>query len=176
MSEKRKANTENPFFLTFTTVGWIDVFTRSVYCDILLESLEFCRKNKQLEVFAYVIMSNHIHLIARQLDGELNDTIRDFKSFTAKKIINEINTNLIESRRDWMLHMFKYHAKFKNQNPEYQFWQKTSHPTELNSSDIFEQKINYIYNNPVVAGIVTDATTYKYSSANPFSDFKVNEM
>ena len=101
MSEKRKANTEYPYFLTFTVVGWIDVFTRHQYCEIILESLEFCRKHKQLEVFAFVIMSNHIHLITRQQDGKLNEVIRDFKSFTAKKIINEIETNPQESRKDW---------------------------------------------------------------------------
>ncbi len=117
MSEKRKANTESPYFLTFTVVGWIDVFTRQKYCNIILESLEFCRKHKNLEVFAFVIMSNHIHIIARQSEGKLNEVICDFKSFTAKKIINEIENNQQESRKDRLLHLFKYHAKYSKQNP-----------------------------------------------------------
>jgi REP element-mobilizing transposase RayT len=175
MSEKRKANTEHPYFVTFTIVGWIDVFTRLQYCEIILESLEFCRKNKQLEVFAYVIMSNHIHLIVRQQDGRLNEVIRDFKSFTAKKIINEIEMNPQESRKDWLLHLFKYHAKYSRQNKTYQFWQKTSHPTELYNNEIFDQKVEYIHNNPVKNGCVTNAESYTFSSANPESNFKVDE-
>ncbi|PJB15270.1 MAG: transposase [Flavobacteriales bacterium CG_4_9_14_3_um_filter_32_8] len=175
MSEKRKATTEYPYFLTFTVVGWIDVFTRQNYCDIIFESLEFCRKHKQLEVFAYVIMSNHIHLIARQKEGKLNEVIRDFKSFTAKKIIQDIENNANESRKDWLLHLFKYHAKFKKQNTTYQFWQKTSHPTELFNAVIFDQKVDYIHNNPIKNGCVTNAESYAFSSANNESNFKVDE-
>jgi REP-associated tyrosine transposase len=175
MSEKRKANTDSAYFLTFTVVGWMDVFTRQHYCDIILESLEFCRQHKQLEVFAYVIMSNHIHLIARQKEGKLNEVIRDFKSFTAKKIIQEIETNPQESREDWLLHLFKYHAKFKKQNTKYQFWQKTNHPTELDTTIIFEQKVDYINNNPVKNGCVTNAESYSFSSANNEGSFIVDE-
>ena len=124
MSEKRKANTSSAYFLTFTVVGWVDVFTRTQYANIILESLEFCRKNKQLEIFSYVIMSNHLHIIARHTDGRLNEVIRDFKSFTAKKIINEIETNPIESRKDWLLHLFKYHAKYSNKIKPISFGRK----------------------------------------------------
>ena len=175
MSEKRKANTDTAYFLTFTVVGWIDVFTRQQYADVILESLEFCREHKQLEVFAYVIMRNNIHLIARQQDGKLNEVIRDFKSFTAKKIIQEIETNPQESRKDWLLHLFKYHAKYSKQNTTYQFWQKTSHPTELYNTIIFDQKVNYIHNNPVKNGCVTNAESYTFSSANNESNFKVDK-
>jgi len=175
MSEKRKANTNSPYFITFTVVGWIDVFTRQKYCEILLESLAFCQKNKKLEVFSFVIMSNHIHLIVRQQDGKLSGVIRDFKSFTAKKIIEEIETNPKESRKDWLLHLFKFHAKFKNQNEVYQFWQKTSYPIELYSNEVFDQKLDYIHNNPVKSGIVTDIHSYFYSSANTDNDFKIDK-
>ncbi|KAB2859470.1 MAG: transposase [Flavobacteriales bacterium] len=175
MSEKRKANTSSAYFLTFTVVGWVDVFTRTQYANIILESLEFCRKNKQLEIFSYVIMSNHLHIIARHTDGRLNEVIRDFKSFTAKKIINEIETNPIESRKDWLLHLFKYHAKYSKQNKTYQFWQKTTHPTELYNNEIFFQKMNYIHLNPVKNGSVTNPESYTFSSANPDSNFKVDE-
>ncbi|MEN8122608.1 MAG: hypothetical protein ABFS35_19860 [Bacteroidota bacterium] len=51
---------EGAYFLTFQIVGWVDIFTRKTYRDIAIESLIYCQKNKGLEVFAYVIMSNHI--------------------------------------------------------------------------------------------------------------------
>lgn len=119
-------------------------------------------------------MSNHIHLIVRQKEGELSGVIRDFKSFTAKKIISEIENNPKESRKDWLLHLFKFHAKFKNQNKTYQFWQKTSHPTELYNNKIFNQKLDYIHNNPIKSGVVTDVHSYFYSSANNENNFNVD--
>ena len=66
MSELRKANTDHAYFLTFTVVGWIDVFTRRQYCEIILDSFKYCQLHKNLEIYAYVIMSNHVHLIARR--------------------------------------------------------------------------------------------------------------
>ncbi|AFM02683.1 transposase [Bernardetia litoralis DSM 6794] len=90
MSEYRKTYEGGLFFITLTVAGWIDVFTRKEYADILVESLEFCKKEKQLAIFAYVIMPSHIHLIVRRNEGLLSDWLRDFKSHTAKKIIKEI--------------------------------------------------------------------------------------
>ena len=50
-------------YLTLTVVGWIDIFSRQRYRDIILESLCYCRDNKGLHVVGWVIMSNHLHLI-----------------------------------------------------------------------------------------------------------------
>ena len=73
------------FFLTFTVVGWADVFTRKIYTDELIKNLKYCQEHKGLEIYAYVVMTNHVHLIAsRQNEQLLSELIRDFKSFTAK--------------------------------------------------------------------------------------------
>ena len=79
-------------FLTLTTVGWIDVFTRATYKDILIDSLKHCTAKKGLILYAYVIMSNHVHLVAQATSETqtLSDIIRDFKSFTAKQIKKKI--------------------------------------------------------------------------------------
>ncbi len=80
-------------YLTMTVVGWIDVFTRQRYRDILLESLKYCREEKGLMVCAYVIMSNHVHLIAQakqKATQDLSAILGDFKKFTAKAIIHAI--------------------------------------------------------------------------------------
>ncbi|MFD2513036.1 transposase [Pontibacter locisalis] len=50
-------------FISFATVYWIDVFTRSAYKDVIVDSLNYCIKYKGLEVYAWCIMLNHIHLI-----------------------------------------------------------------------------------------------------------------
>ena len=74
-------------FITATVVDWIDVFTRKMYKDVVIESLAYCIKEKGMLLYGYVIMSNHIHLIMQFEDGKLSDLIRDFKKFTAKAIL-----------------------------------------------------------------------------------------
>ena len=165
MSELRKANTDATYFLTFTVMGWIDIFTRSRYCDVIMDSLEYCIENKGLDVFAYVIMPSHIHMVARNLDADLSGIIRDFKSHTAKTILEMIENEPGESRKEWLLHMFKYYAKFHKQNKQYQFWQKKSYPIELLSPEMIDQKIEYIENNPVESGLVLSPESWMYSSA-----------
>ena len=166
MSELRKANTDHPYFLTFTVVGWIDVFTRSRYSDVIMESLSFCQQQKGLQVYAYVIMPSHVHLVARSTDGKLNNIIRDFKSFTAKKILELISDKQRESRREWLLDQFSQAAGQTKQNKVHQFWQKTNHATELSNPVVFDQKVDYVHNNPVAAGLVMDAESWVYSSAS----------
>ena len=86
MSTGYKLSEENGcYYLTLQVVGWVDIFTRKVYRDIVIDSLKYCQQNKGLSLFAYVIMSNHIHLLAQSEYGKLSDIIRDFKSFTSKR-------------------------------------------------------------------------------------------
>ncbi len=109
------------YFLTFLVVDWVDIFTRKVYRDIILDSLDFCRKNKGLEIWAYVIMSNHVHAILSAENDNLPDIIRDFKRHTASKILNEIKASN-ESRKDWILKRFEFAGKSHKRNSELQFW------------------------------------------------------
>jgi putative transposase len=176
MSELRNANTDLAYFLTFTVVGWIDVFTRKELADVIIKRLKIAQKDHSVNIYAYVIMSSHLHLIAQKKDDELlSKWVRDFKSITAKEIIKCINTENYESRKSWLDYLFKFFAKFQKQNPVYMFWQKTNHPIELYSPEVFHQKMDYIHNNPVAANIVTDQSYYYYSSANPSSPLVVDE-
>lgn len=176
MSETRKANVpEATYFATLTVVGWIDVFTRSEYADEIVANLKYCQDKKSLEIFAYVIMSSHLHLLCRRREGLLSDLLRGFKSYTAKKLTKQIADNPFESRKDWLKLCFEYHARLQRQNAEVMFWQKTSHPIEMTTPEMFQQKMDYIHNNPITAGIVTDASYYHYSSANPMSPLKIDD-
>ena len=170
MSRYRILDQEGLNFITCTIVGWIDIFSRQCYRDLLLDSLKFCRKEKGLLVFAYVIMSNHIHLVVQTEESarqNLSEIIRDFKKFTANAILEKINTES-ESRRDWLLHMFRYHARFNSNNRYFQVWQQDNHPILLFSSRIIWQKVNYIHMNPVRARIVDNPSDYIYSSARNY--------
>ena len=74
-------------FLTFATVGWIDIFTRKIYKDILIESLQYCQREKGLELYSYVIMTNHVHLIARaKTDFKLSDILEILKNIRVKPL------------------------------------------------------------------------------------------
>lgn len=176
MSEIRKANVEEAtYFFTITVVGWIDVFTRREYVDELISTIKFCQRNKGLEVFAYCLMPSHLHMIARRRTGLLADVLRDLKSYSAMRILKLVEELSNESRRDWLLHMFRFHAKYQPQNKEYMFWQKTSHPIELWTPEVFDQKMEYIHMNPVVAGIVSEPEHYLMSSAHPLGPLEMTE-
>jgi len=173
MSEFRKANTDHPYFITMTVVRWIDLFTKSSYCDIIIKNLNFCRKEKDLKVFSYVIMPNHIHLILQNLDSKLNYILRDFKSYCAKEIIQKLKDER-STRSRWMLRLMKEEASKYRKDQNFMIWQRTNHPTELSWNAIYDQKEEYIHANPVAAGLVTNPEFWTYSSACPMSPLKVD--
>ncbi len=142
-------------FITCTVVQLVDIFTRSVYADLVIESLNFCTKEKGLFVHAWVLMPNHLHAILSAKDGYiLSDILRDFKKFTAGKILKELEKSNIESRKSWMLWLFKSAGAQNSRNETYQFWQQENHPIEINNSTIKLQIMNYLHLNPVRAGLV----------------------
>ena len=162
----RFGDNERPHFITFSVINWIDVFSRENYKEILVQSLQYCISNKGLILHAWVIMSNHVHLIASaKEDYQLTDIMRDLKKFTSKAINAAINENIQESRKDWLIWMFKRAGARNSNNDTYQFWQQDNHPIELTTNDMMEQRLNYLHENPVKAGYVWSAEHYKYSSA-----------
>lgn len=160
---------EGIYFLTFQVVGWADIFSRNVYREIIIESLNYYRLNKRLLVFAYVVMTNHVHVIWKAENGNLSDLVRDFKKRTSKLILKEVKENSTESRRDWLLLIFQYHARFNKRNSSFQFWTHENHAVELSNNTMIDQRINYIHQNPVKALWVEREEEYLYSSAKNFA-------
>ena len=124
-----------------------------------------------LEIFAYVIMSSHIHLITCAKDENLSDVMRDFKKFTSGVLLKEYRTNK-ESRRDWMLDIFKNGGTVQKKKSKNQLWQYNNHAEEVYSPKFTLTKIKYIHNNPVEAGLVSRPEDYFYSSARDYADTK----
>jgi putative transposase len=148
-------------FVTFTVHQWVDVFTRKEYVDLLLESLKYCQVNKGLEVFGWVIMSNHCHLIIRARNENLSDVIRDLKKFTAKAIYKAIESNPKESRRGWLLRVLSHNGKIW-------LWEEGYHGEEITSQNFFDTKLRYLHQNPVKAGIVEKEEEYLHSSCRDY--------
>ena len=158
------SNPEGIYFITFSVVGWIDIFTRNRYREIFVDSLNYCIENKGLTLYSWVLMSNHVHLVARAEKGNLSDIMRDLKRHTSKSILHNIN-EAGESRSKWMLYLFKEAGARNNNNKDFQFWQQDNHPIELTSNEMIDQKIEYTHQNPVTNGIVSLPEHYVYSSA-----------
>ncbi len=117
-------------------------------------------------------MTNHLHLLATQRNGELNKLLGYFKSYTGKEIVKAIQEQP-ESRRDWMLMVFRYHAKCKSNYKEYHFWQQANHAIDCFLYELAMQKLEYMHQNPVRAGYVENAADWLYSSAHIRSPLKV---
>lgn len=132
------------YFITFATVQWVDVFTREEYAQIIIDSLKFCQKEKGLKIYAYVLMSNHFHMVAASDKTPLQDIIRDFKKFTSRRVMDAIISNDRESRKSWMLWIFGVAGRNNPNNTNYQLWQQEYHGVELYSNDIIDMKIEYI--------------------------------
>jgi len=119
------------YFVTFTIIGWVDLFIRRDYKDCLIDALNYCVKEKGLSVHAYVIMTSHIHLIvSSKEDCDLVATIRDLKRFTSKKLIQLIK-EIPESRREWMLNKFSYEANRTKRGADYILWKEGYHANPL---------------------------------------------
>ncbi len=160
------------YFVTFTVVNWIDVFSRKDYKIEIVDSLNYCIDNKGLIVYSWCIMSNHLHLIIQAQKGyNLSAIIRDFKKFTAKRILKMIATEP-ESRREWMLEQFEFMGRRLKRISKYKFWKDDNHAIELSTNNMMDVRLDYLHNNPVKAMIVEDPEHYIFSSARDYAGKK----
>lgn len=170
MSRKYKFhNKEGLYFVSFAVVYWIDVFTREEYFAIVTDSLDYCRKNKGLELYAWCIMPSHVHLVFSAKENNPNVLLKELKTHTSKQLQKAIAGHNQESRKEWMLWLME-HAGLKSSNVKHrQFWQQHNQPIELWSPAVIDQKVDYIHQNPVEAGFVAEPQHWKYSSAIDYS-------
>ena len=154
------------YFTTSTVVGWVDVFTRDIYREILTESIRFCQLKQGLNLHAWVLMTNHLHLICSFENGkDPGLVLKNMKSFTAMKLVDAVINNPKESRKENFLNIFESEGKKSSCNFRFKFWEHENHPVLLDSELLFNQKLNYLHWNPVTAGFVTEPWHWKYSSA-----------
>lgn len=160
------------YFLTFTVIDWMDVFTRKEYKIEIVDSLNYNTEHKGLIINAWCLMSNHLHLVAYAREGfRLSDIIRDFKKFTSKQITKQIE-NGNESRKEWLLNRMSYRGKHLKRITNYKFWTDKNHAVSLDSNKMIEDRIDYIHNNPVEALIIDNPEDYIFSSARDYAGIK----
>ena len=163
---------EGLYFVTFTVVGWVDLFIRNEYRNCITDSFTYCQQHKGLNVHAYVIMTSHIHaIISAQVGHNLVGIVRDMKKFTSKKLVALIK-EIPESRREWLLAKFSHKAKRTSRGQDYLLWQEGYHAKQIETNEFLDQKLEYIHLNPVVAGFVSNPEDYVYSSARDYAGEK----
>lgn len=147
-----------PHFLTCTIVNWLALFSKPELVEIVLHSLSFLQSHQRMNIHGYVIMENHLHLIASA--PNLSKEIAAFKSFTARSTIDWLQ----ETQSAYWLTQLRMNKKPHKTDQDYQMWQEGSHPQAILNWQIFQQKLNYIHNNPVRRGYVDDPAHWRYSS------------
>ncbi|MFM1919103.1 MAG: hypothetical protein RLZZ303_737, partial [Candidatus Hydrogenedentota bacterium] len=141
----------------------------------VLDSLAYCRSAKGMKLYAYVLMDNHLHLVAES--PRLGEIIRDFKRHTASRILEAAES----SGRDWLLNQFAYYRKKHKQESSHQIWQEGFHPQLIQGAAMLRQKITYIHENPVRKGWGAAPEHWRYSSASHYLEpgsgpFQIDEL
>ncbi len=155
--------TEYPYFMTCTIVGWLPVFTRPEAVEIVLDSWRYLMRDREFKLFGYVILENHAHLIASA--PELPKAMKDFKSFVARQIIDLLKRRGAEV----LLRQLRAHKLRHKVDSEYQLWQEGSHPQQIRTDETMWQKLAYIHENPMKRGYVNDPLHWRYSSARNYA-------
>ena len=170
MSRKYKfRNPEGLYFVSFAVVYWMDLFTREKYSQIFIDTLKFYAKDR-LELYAYCIMPNHVHMVFRDKNNQPELLLGNIKRYSSQQIQKAIESNPKESRKDWLLWMMARAASKESNVNRRMLWQHHNKPIELWSTHIIDQKIKYIDDNPIKAGYVTESWHWKYSSAVNYAD------
>lgn len=173
----KKENENQPHFITITIIEWIDIFTKPEYFKVVIDSLKFCRQNKGLLLYEYVIMTNHIHLIAQAKEGfRLSQIISDFKKHTTREILRLLE----KDNRRYIMNLIK-NSFSKKKGYENQVWQRENYPELIVSEKFLSNKISYIYYNPVRKEYVRKAEDWLFSSArnrilNDHSTMKLDDF
>jgi REP element-mobilizing transposase RayT len=155
--------THYPYFMTCTIAGWLPVFTRADSVDIILDSWRFLQNAHEFSLYGYVILENHVHLVASA--PELALVMQRFKSYTARQIIDWLKT---QAARQLLAQLRALKRRHKIQS-DHQFWQEGSHPQQIGTDEMMRQKLDYIHMNPVKRGYVDDPVHWRYSSARNYA-------
>lgn len=149
--------TEWPQFYTSTILNWHHLLEEDKCKNMIVESLQFCIKESKAKLYAFVLMSNHIHLVWQQIPPITKTRLQhSFMTFTAQKIKEDLQKN-----NPTLLESFKVNAKDRM----YQIWERNPLTIDLFSPKVFHQKIEYVHYNPVKAGLCLHPDDYYYSSA-----------
>ncbi len=152
----------HPHFITCTVLNWIPLFTRKESVEILLESFRHLQKTDHFKLYAYVILENHLHIVASSND--IGQSMAKFKRHTARALIKLLQKENVKT----ILDQLTFYKKAHKTDREFQLWQEGIQPKLIQSDATMISKIKYIHENPVKRGYVDDASHWCYSSARVY--------
>ncbi len=152
----------HPHFITCTVLNWIPLFTRQESVEILLESFRYLQQNDGLKLYAYVILENHLHIVAQSND--IAKSMAKFKRHTARELIRLLQKENVKT----ILDQLAFYKKAHKSDREYQLWQEGLQPKLIQTDAMMISKINYIHQNPVKRGYVDESSHWRYSSARDY--------
>jgi REP-associated tyrosine transposase len=161
-------------YLSLNVVDWIDIFIRPVYKQVIVESLNYFVDKKDLNIYAWCLMTNHLHLMVRADHGTgLSHTINELKKFTTRLILEDIDVEP-ETRRDWMMKKFQQASVSLKMADKFQVWQNNINPNyiPLDNLTSIKSQLDYIHRNPVRDRVVMSPEDYLYSSASDYAGMK----
>ncbi len=147
------------YFWTATINKWQLLLRNDEFKNIIIQSLEFLSERNKIDVFAFVIMPNHVHFIWRINENNGKETtIGSFMKFTAHQFLKKLRNEHPEE-------LLKY--KEIAHNKTHEFWQRDALAVPLFTKKVALQKLDYIHNNPIVEkwALANEPADYKYSSA-----------
>jgi REP element-mobilizing transposase RayT len=151
-----------PDFITATCLEWKHLLAEDRFKDIIIHSLQFLIQERRITLYAFVIMNNHFHLVWHVMgDHKREEVQRDFLKFTSQRILHALR-----NEKSSMLDELLVNAKDR----KYQVWERNSLSIPIWSRSVMYQKLAYIHDNPVRAGLCKLETDYKYSSARFYYD------
>jgi REP element-mobilizing transposase RayT len=151
------------YFLTCTIVGWLAVFRRPEAVQVVFDSWEFLKKEKGFRLYGYVILENHLHMVASA--PEVANAVKSFKMYTARQTID-----LLEAHGATVLLKQLRALKLRHKTAsEYQVWEEGSKPKQIKEDEMMLQKLEYMHKNPVKRGYVDEPVHWRYSSARNYA-------
>jgi REP element-mobilizing transposase RayT len=145
-------------FITLNTKNRLPVFRKDEIKKVLCQAIDEARKSAGFLLFAYVIMLDHLHVITDQ-PKPISEVLRVLKGITARRVIDYLK------ERNYSASLAKLQHAVRDRNYRYSLWQTEKNVYPIFSEGLFMQKVNYIHNNPVQAGMVERAIDYRWSSA-----------
>ena len=148
------------YFTTATILNWHKLLVEDIFKDTIIDSFRYCVQNKRANIWAFVIMENHIHLVWHILPPhELINVRQGMLKYTSQKMI----ALLIDSGNLETLDHFRVNRKDRT----FQIWERNPLSVGIYSEKVLKQKIDYIHNNLLKKG--KEDVYYKYSSASYYA-------
>lgn len=145
-------------YITIVTKDRLPVFQKATIKEIACKAIDEARNSGKFWLFAYVIMLDHMHLLTNCPNSSA-EVLRYIKGIVARRVIDYLKEKAYESSLEKLRH-----EEWKREH-RYSLWQKEKNVFSVFSEAVFMQKVNYIHNNPVRAGLVDRAIDYRWSSA-----------